>query len=336
MRIDKRILLATAVTAMLSAYAPAQAQTSVRLLSAWPTNTSMIQAGETKFIANVEAASNKDIKIVRNGPETVPPFQQLQPLSTGVFHLLYTTPAYHQADSGMGGAIDGLLTTDSKKLRDSGMMDWLNAYYRKKFGVVILALFACPPNQFVMREALPADGTLKGRKVRTNAAFEGIVRGLGGSPIGLPPGDIYSAMEKGVIDGTAGPQHAAADYKFYEVGKYMTRPGYGHTTLILMANAAAFDALPEKARKLLQEEAIRMETYGAEEMRQITAQQNATMEQKGVKIAQFPPEVAAKLPQLFAEGTLMVAKKSDGKAVEEMVEVARQKGVLAVSSTPTQ
>jgi TRAP-type C4-dicarboxylate transport system substrate-binding protein len=135
-----------------------------------------------------------------------------------------------------------------------------------------------------------------------------------------------------VIDGTALPQHAAADYKFYEVGKYMTRPGYGHTTLILMANAAAFDALPEKVRKLLQEEAIRMEAYGAEEMVAITAQQNATMEQKGVKVVQFPADVAARLPQLFAEGTVAVAKKSDGKAVEEMIEFARQKGVLAAGS----
>jgi TRAP-type C4-dicarboxylate transport system substrate-binding protein len=336
MRIDKRILLGAALSALLSAIAPAGAQTTIRLLSAWPPNTSMIQAGESKFIANLEAASNKEIKVVRNGPETVPPFQQLQPLSTGVFHLMYTTPAYHQADTGMGSAIDGLLTTDPKKVRESGMMDWLNAYYRKKFGVVILALFACPPNQFVLREPLPADGTLKGRKVRTNAAFEGIVRGLGGSPVGLPPSDIYSAMEKGVIDGTAVPQHAAADYKFYEVGKYMTRPGYGHTTLILMANAAAFDALPEKVRKLVQEEAIRMETYGTEEMITITAQQNATMEQKGVKISQFPAEVASKLEQLFAEGTTAVAKKSDGKAVEEMIEFARQKGALKVGNSATQ
>ena len=336
MRIDKRILLGAAAAALLSATAPAGAQTTIRLLSAWPPNTSMIQVGETKFIANVEAASNKEIKFVRNGPETVPPFQQLQPLSTGVFQLLYTTPSYHQADTGMGAAIDGLLATDPKKLRDSGVMEWLNAYYRKKFGVVILSLVPCPPNQFVMREALPADGTLKGRKVRTNAAFEGIVRGLGGSPVGLPPGEIYSAMEKGVIDGTAGPQHAAADYKFYEVGKFMTRPGYGHSTLILMANAAAFDALPEKVRKMLQEEAIRMETYGAEEMVAVTAQQNATMEQKGVKISQFPPEVAAKLPQLFAEGTTLVAKKSDGKAVEEMIEFARQKGALAFGGSVTQ
>lgn len=336
MQFYKRTLLGAAIAALLAGTAPTMAQTSIRLLSAWPPNTSMIQAGETKFIANVEATSNKEIKIVRSGPETVPPFQQLQPLSTGVFQLLYTTPAYHQADSGMGSAIDGLLTTDPKKVRSTGMMDWLNAYYRKKFGVVILALFPCPPNQFIMREALPPDGTLKGRKVRTNAAFEGIVRGLGGSPVGLPPGDIYSAMEKGVIDGTAGPQHAAADYKFYEVGKFMTRPGYGHTTLILMANAAAFDALPEKVRKTLQDEAIKMEAYGTEEMIAITAQQNAIMEQKGVKISQHSPEVAAKLEQLFAEGTAAVAKKSDGKAVEEMIEFARQKGALKVGNSATQ
>ena len=92
MRIDNKSCSVRRVSALLSATAPACAQTTMRLLSAWPPNTSMIQVGETKFIANVEAASNKEIKFVRNGPETVPPFQQLQPLSTGVFQLLYTTP----------------------------------------------------------------------------------------------------------------------------------------------------------------------------------------------------------------------------------------------------
>src|SRR5262245_30140767 len=90
-----KTLLGSALLALLGALAPAHAETSIRLLSAWPPNTSMIQVGEAKYIAAVEAASNKEIKFVRNGPETVPPFQQLQPLSTGVFQLLYTTPTYH-------------------------------------------------------------------------------------------------------------------------------------------------------------------------------------------------------------------------------------------------
>ena len=83
-----KTLLGAALLALYGAVAPAQAQTTIRLLSAWPPNTSMIQVGETKYIAAVEAASNKEIKFVRNGPETVPPFQQLQPLSTGATYAI--------------------------------------------------------------------------------------------------------------------------------------------------------------------------------------------------------------------------------------------------------
>ena len=67
MHMYKRTLLSAAVAALLTATAPAGAQTTIRLLSAWPPNTSMIQAGESKFIANVETASYKEIKFVRNG-----------------------------------------------------------------------------------------------------------------------------------------------------------------------------------------------------------------------------------------------------------------------------
>ena len=330
MKIHRRLLLGAAMAAALVGVSvPAQAETTIRLLSGWPQNTSMIRSGETKYIANVEAASNGAVKIVRNGPEAVPPFQQFQPLSAGVFDLLYTTPSYHQADTGIGAALDGLLTPDTARLREAGVIDWLNDYYRENFGVIILALIPTPSNHLVLREPLNPDGRLEGLKIRTNAAFEGIVRGLGAAPVGLPPNEIYSGLQKGVIDGTAGPQMASADYKLHEVSSYMTRPGFGHATNVLMANADAFDALPEDVRTLLQEEAIRLESSAAEEMIAVAAEQNAIMEANGVQIVEFPPEVAEKLPQLFVEGTTEVARRSDPANVDALIEFARSKDMLA-------
>lgn len=318
-----------AIAALVLVAGPAGAQTSLRLISGWPPNTSMIRTGEAKYIANIEAASDGAITFVRNGPETVPPFEQLQPLSAGVFDLMYSTPAYHQADTGVGAVMDGLLSADPAKLREDGVIAWLDAYYRETFGITLLALVPAPSNQILLREPLGSDGTLAGRKIRSNAAFEGIVRGLGGAPVGLPAPEIYAALQKGVVDGAAIPEHAAADYKLYEVGNYITRPAFGHTTLILMANADAFDALPDDVRTVLQEEAIRMETYTAEAMADAAAEQTATMRANGVEIAQFPEAVAARLPDLFAEGTTAVARKSDPEAVDALLEFARSRDALA-------
>jgi hypothetical protein len=45
--------------------------------------------------ANVETASKGDMKFIISGPETVPTFEQLQPVRSGVFQLLLPHGAYH-------------------------------------------------------------------------------------------------------------------------------------------------------------------------------------------------------------------------------------------------
>lgn len=307
----------------------AQADTTLRLVSAWPETTSMVRVVEGGFIGAVTEASSGTISFVRSGPEVVPPFEQLQPLSAGVFDLMFTTSAYQQAETGVGLVMDGLLSTDTALLRETGVFEWFDAYYRERFGVTVLALIPAPPNQLLLREPLTAEGMLDGRRIRSNAAFEGIVRGLGGVPVGLPPSDIYSSLERGVIDGTAVPQHAAADYRFYEVTSYMTRPGFGHSSLVLMANAEAFDALPDEDRRIILEQAELIETSAAEGMRAIADEQNAAMAEGGVEVTEFPAEVAQQLAGLFAEGMIAVAMSSDPQGVQTLLDLAAERNVLA-------
>jgi TRAP-type C4-dicarboxylate transport system substrate-binding protein len=310
--------------------ASAMEATTLRLISPWSANLDMVKAAETAYIDAVREASDGAITIVRSGPEVVPPFQQLEPLGSGVFDLMISTPSYHQGDSGVGALIGGVLTADTDKLRRTGVMDWINDYYRNKFGIVVLAIFADPANQFILTRPLAEDGTLSGMKIRSNPIFEGVVRGLGATPVGLPASDIYPSMQKGVIEGTAVPLHAAADFKFYEVGKYMTRPTYGFSTRFLAANAAKFDALPEETQKLLREEALKMEDYAVANMKRIAEEQTAVMLTNGVEIIEFPAEVAQRLEGLFSTGSIEVALKSDPQAVQELIDLAKEKGVLAV------
>lgn len=207
-------------------------------------------------------------------------------------------------------------------------MDFINAYYRANFGVEVLALFAAPQNQFVLRAPLSADGRLDGLKIRTNAAFEGMTRALGGSPVAMAAGDAYAAIERGVIDGAAWPIHAAADYRLYEVANYITRPGFGHTSLVLMVNAARFDALSEAHRTTLREQARILEQQGAAFMDTLAESQTATMLENGVEIVEFPPEISAEIGWNYFEGTLALARNSQPGAVDALVEFARAAGMM--------
>ena len=48
------------------------------------------------------------IKFVSNGPETVPPFEQFQPVSAGAFQMLFTHAVYHYGTTGIGMGLDAV------------------------------------------------------------------------------------------------------------------------------------------------------------------------------------------------------------------------------------
>ena len=307
---------------------PAHSETTtLRLLSAWTANNPNIPSVLTPFIKNVEAASHGEIKIELRGPEVAGPFEQFQPLSAGVFDIVFTTPGYHQAQSGVANVFDAV-KPDLEARRASGLIEWADNYYRKRFGVSILALHPAPGNHFVLREGLASDGKLTGLKIRANATFEGMVRNLGGIPVNMSPADAYASMQKGVLDGITFPAFASADYKLYEVGKYMTRPIFGLSNVLFLINVKKLDSLPPEHRKIILDEARKIEQIGTDALAKLGVSDEARMKEHGVKIVNFSADLAPKLNAMYNEGILKTASRSTPKEVQELWEMAKSKNML--------
>jgi TRAP-type C4-dicarboxylate transport system substrate-binding protein len=321
---------AVALAAILSAASlgSAQAETQLKALSAWATTLPLVPDVYYEFQENVTKASNGEITFQNVGPETVPPFEQLEPLSQGVFDVVFQSSTYHQAQTGMGVVLQNLIDLHPEKFHGSGMLEWLNDYYRKNFGVVVLSAYSTGPTTFVLTKPLDGDTRLDGRKIRTNASYEGIVRALGGSPVAMSPADAYAAMQKGTLDGVAWPASSTADFKLYEVAKYMTSPDFSQGCNIILMNAAKFDALPKELQDILVEAGRQTDIQGSQYGKEKTESQDAMMKQNGVQITEFSPEIAATIAKLDIAGALEVAHRSKPEDVDAALAVAKEKGLL--------
>jgi TRAP-type C4-dicarboxylate transport system substrate-binding protein len=321
-----RVLLPVAgVLALMSS--AAHSETTLRLLSAWTPNNPNVPYIETVFIKNVEAATKGQIKIERRGPEVASPFEQLQPVSAGVFDILFTTPGYHQAQTGVANMFDAF-KPDMDGLRAAGLTQKADDYYRRRYGLSILALHPAPGNHFVLKDGLAPDGTLKGMKIRANATFEGAVRALGGTPVNMSPADAYSAMQKGVLEGITFPAFASADYKLYEVGKFMTRPLFGLSNVLFLINVRKLNSLSPELQKIVLDEGRKIEQIGKTALERVAVEDEARMTQNGVKIVQFSAALAPRLNSMYNEGILATAGKSSPNEVKELWELAKAKGLL--------
>src|SRR5256885_15077433 len=73
----------------------------LRMLSSWDKTNPAVGTLAEAFAKGVEAQTKGSIKFIISGPETVPPFEQLQPATTGVFQMLFTHGIYHYGTTGM-------------------------------------------------------------------------------------------------------------------------------------------------------------------------------------------------------------------------------------------
>jgi tripartite ATP-independent transporter DctP family solute receptor len=87
---------------------------------------------------------------------------------------------------------------------------------------------------------------LKGMKIRLPVAptLIGLFKSLGASPTPLNLGEVYSALQTGVVDGQENPLQLIDENKFYEVQKYVAMTSHVWTGLHVSFNLGLWKKLP--------------------------------------------------------------------------------------------
>lgn len=298
-----------------------------RWLSGWDDNYPAMPYIVTPFIKAVEAASKGSIKIQRSGPETVPAFEQLQPVASGAFHFLFTHGAYHFGTTPMLTAIEAIGGTPESR-RASGIFELIDKHYQK-MGLKLVSIPMGPDGGYaiLLRQPPGPSGDLQGRKIRGTPSYHGVFRMLGASPVQLPPGEIYTSLDKGVVDGAAWPVLGPLNYRWYEVAKYMLRPGFGFTTQPLLMNLAAWNKLSDAERKILLDEGRKMEDLWPVEAAKLFQSEEKALIEKGMTVVQMGEAQKVKLKDAWSEALWEMSLPKAKKDVEELRAFAKSKGL---------
>jgi TRAP-type C4-dicarboxylate transport system substrate-binding protein len=93
----------------------------------------------------------------------------------------------------------------------------------------------------------------KGKKIRVYGAdSSNVTRLLGGSPVNIAFGEVYSALEKKTVDGAMTSATNAEPMKFFEVAKFLDYWYLaGAAQEWLVVNGKAWDALPKDLQQVV-------------------------------------------------------------------------------------
>jgi tripartite ATP-independent transporter DctP family solute receptor len=152
----------------------------------------------------------------------------------------------------------------------------------------------------------PAD--LAGMKIRVQESQTAMamVRALGGSPTPISWGELYTALQQGVVDGAENNPPSFYLSRHYEVARYYALNEHTAVPDVLMVSTVIWDRLSPQQREWLQEAADESAQYQRELWREATEEALAAVEEAGVEIIR--PEKAP-----FAEEvqTMMEAYRDD-------------------------
>ena len=119
----------------------------------------------------------------------------------------------------------------------------------------VLYVHAHGPGVLASKKAVASLADLKGLKVRATGFCSKIVESLGGSPVSMPQGETYEALQKGVVDATFCPMETLKGWKQGEVVSHVTESQcIGYTTgFFVVMNKETWAKLPADAQKALAE-----------------------------------------------------------------------------------
>ena len=245
-----RPTLIAGLAAILTVSSAAAEEVTLRAVSAFAEGTEFSKNFE-RFVEKVNADGKGLIKInYIGGPRAVPPFEVGNAVRTRVVDMANVTGAFYtnlmpEAD---GFKLNGKPMSEQRK---NGTWEYMNQLHSQKLNSQYLArqFHNVPFHIYLNKKIDKIDFT--GLKIRVTPVYRDVVEALGGAPISTAPGEVYTALERGVVDGYGWPITGIFDLGWHEKTKYRVDPGFYSAEVSILVNKAVWDRLTDAQRSVL-------------------------------------------------------------------------------------
>ncbi|AUH63217.1 TRAP transporter substrate-binding protein [Paracoccus zhejiangensis] len=265
-----------------------------------------------KFKEEVEANSDHEVQLFPFGTlgESADIMEQAQ---SGILQFVDQSPGFTGAliPEAQVFFVPYLLPADQDQLvsffRNSKAIHELFPPLYAEQGLELLTMFPEGEVMMTTTEAVASPEDLNEVKFRvmTNPLLVESYKAFGATPTPLPWGEVYGALQTGIIQGQENPAFFIESTKMYEVTDHLTRAGHNNFTTAVMANKEFFDGLSDEDKTVIQNATAAAFDY-------IIEYQTGLTEESVEKIQAAKPEMTVT--------TLTEEQRAPFKATAEAVE----------------
>ena len=282
-----------------------------KMITTWPKNLPGLGAAPERLAERLRIMSNGrlDIKVYGAG-ELVGALEVFDAVSQGTAQMGHGA-AYYWRGKNPAAA---MFATVPFGMNAQEMNGWLRyggglELWQELYGKFNLVPFAAGNSGVQMagwfNKEINSIDDLQGLKMRIPGIGGEVLSRAGGVPVILPGGEIFTALQTGVIDATewVGPYNDLA-FSLHTAAKYYYYPGWHEPgpTLEAFVNKDAWEALPPDLQAMIE---VATQAINEDMLSEFTARNNAALvtliEEHGVELRELPGDVMQRLKTISGE-----------------------------------
>lgn len=255
-----------------------------------PVNNANVHGLEL-FIEKINEKFKDVIEIeLLGGPEIIPPFQLHEAVKNGVVDMALTSCGYYpsllwEAQSAMYS------NKDHQEIASTDYYDIMESLH-KEAGLVWLGQGTLNIYFYLyMNTKIQSISDLKGKKIRTFPPLIPLMKTIGAVPVNLSMGDIYTAMERGAVDGFIMTHMGFVnDFSWHEVTKYVLSYPIYQGVAVILANQDKWNKLPKEVQEAIFEyKRSTIDFEISEYYNKLSSESWDTLMKSGVELLEIPP-----------------------------------------------
>lgn len=248
-----RAILALSVAAAVSA---AQADTTLRMSHFWPGGSAINQQIFEQWAKTIEEESGGSLKVQNFPSQTLSQADETYDAAVnGIADIGITAQGYTNGRFPLSQIVELPGVAESapqgacvlQTLYDDGQ---LGGEYDDSH---VLFMFTTGPGYIHTKETdvqTPAD--LEGLRIRRPTAVAGdILENMGAQPVGMPAPDIYTSMQRGVIDGLSFPWEGMKGFRLNELSHYHTQVPFYTLIFVATMNKNTYESLTPEQQQVI-------------------------------------------------------------------------------------
>ncbi len=254
--------LALATAAFLAPAAARAQEVTLKAVNAFTEGTYFARNFE-RFVKKVNDEGKGIVQInYIGGPKAIPTFEQGNALRNGVVDMANTTTSFTAGIIPEGLALNYTNVTMAE-MRKNGSLDYLNKLFLEK-GLYYYARTGEGIQYYIYSNKKIEKADLSGLKLRIAPIYRDFFQKLNASVVQIAPGEVYTALERGVVDGYGWPLIGIFDLGWQEKTKYRLEPGFYAIELGVQFSAATWNKLTPAQKAFLEKQAVWLEGLNAD------------------------------------------------------------------------